>query len=89
MDEECRTLERCEDKIVVRQARVAYLEQVKADNLGDRNLWRSGLPALPIWNQKGKKQAGKRLGSKLALVAEKKKKVDKFQVCRPCRPMRD
>ena len=74
MNEDRRALERCEDKIVVRWARVAYLEQVKADDLGDWNLWRSGMPALPTWKQKGKKHAGKRIGSKLALGAEKEEK---------------
>ena len=32
------------------------MEQVKADELGDRNLWRTGLAApLPVWKRKGKK----------------------------------
>ena len=47
---------------------------MKADDLGDWNLWRSGMPALPTWKQKGKKHAGKRIGSKLALGAEKEEK---------------
>ena len=61
LDKEHRTLERCEDKIVVRRDRVAYLE-VKADDLEDRNLWRFGMPALPTWKQKAKKHNGKSLG---------------------------
>ena len=37
LDEECGALERCEEEIVFRRARVVWLEQVKADDLGDRN----------------------------------------------------
>ena len=80
LDEEREALERCEEEIVVRKARVAWLEQMKADDLGDRSLWRSGLPSLPSWKQKGKTHAGKRRGSKLAPTAEKKRKVDEAQV---------
>ena len=79
LDKEQRTLERCEDEIVIRRERVAYLEQVKADDMGDRNLWRYGLPKLPTWKQKAKKHAGKRFGSKLAQGAEKKRKIDECQ----------
>ena len=47
LDEERSALDRCEAEIVVRRSRVAWLEQVQADELGDRYLWRHGLEALP------------------------------------------
>ena len=45
LDEEQGALERCEVEIVVRRSRVAWLEQVQADDLGDRYHWRKGLEA--------------------------------------------
>ena len=48
--------------------------------MGDRNLWKSGLPKFPTWKQKAKKHPGKRFGSKLAPGAEKKRKIGEIQV---------
>ena len=42
------------------------MEQIKANELNDRNLWR----------RKGKKHAAKRKGSKLTLYSDKKRRVD-------------
>ena len=47
--------------------------------MGDRNQWRSGMPKLPTWKQKGKKHTGKRFGSRLAPGAEKKRKIEETQ----------
>ena len=66
LDEECGALERYKEEIVVRQAREAWLELVNVDDLGDRNQWRTVLPPLPSWRQKGKRHAGKRQGNNLA-----------------------
>ena len=76
MDEERRTLERCEEEIIARQAPVEHLERVKADDQGDRNLWRKKLPALLTWKQKTKRHVGKRFGSKLARDSNKKRKIE-------------
>ena len=81
MDEERRTLERCEEEIIVRIARVEHLKRVKADNQGVRNLWRKKLPALPTWKQKARKHTGKRFGSKLSLDLNKKRKIEEAQEC--------
>ena len=80
LDQERGVLEICEEEIIARRARVMHLEKVRADNLGDRNQWRTGLPSLPTWKKKGKIHAGKRQGSKLAPSDEKKRKTDKVQV---------
>ena len=72
--------ERFEEEIIARRAKVRHLEKVRADNLGDRNQLRTGLPSLPTWKQKKKIHAGKRQGSKLAPFDEKKRKTDKVQV---------
>ena len=45
LEEERGALERCQLEIVVRQSRVSWLEQVQADDLGDRYHWRKGLEA--------------------------------------------
>ena len=37
-----------------------HLEKVKANDLGDKNQWRTGLPSLPTWKQKKKIHSGKR-----------------------------
>ena len=63
-------------KSVVRRARVTWLEQIKADELSDRNLWRTGLAPLLVWKRKGKKHAANRQGSKLAPNSEKKRKME-------------
>ena len=73
-------LEKWEEEVIARGARVAWLEKVRANNLGDRNQWRTGLPPLPTWRQKGKTHTGKRQGSKLAPAVDKKRKIDKVQV---------
>ena len=79
LDQECGALERCEEEIIARRARVTQLEKVRANNLGDRNQWRTGLPSLPTWKQKGKIHAAKRQGSKLAPSGEKRTTI-KVQV---------
>ena len=66
LEEEGGALERCEEEITARRARVTYLEQIKADKLNDRNIWISGLVPLPVWRRKGKKHAVKRKGNKLS-----------------------
>ena len=65
LDEERRTLERCEEEINIRRAWVEHLERIKADDQGDRNLRRKKLPALSTWKQKTKRHVGKRFGSGL------------------------
>ena len=77
MDEERGALERCEVEIVARRSRVAWLEQVQADDLGDRHHWRKGLEALPSWKSKSARHAAKRKAAKSSLVSNPKKtKVD-------------
>ena len=63
LEEELGALERCKEEITARRARYAWLQQVKADNLQDRNLWRTGMVRLPVWKRKGKKHAAKRKGN--------------------------
>ena len=46
LEEKQGALKRCKEEITARRARVAWLEQIKADELKDRNLWRSGLVPL-------------------------------------------
>ena len=65
LDEERRALERCQEEIISRQARVSWLEQVQADNFGDRYLWRQGLIPLPSWKSKAARHAAKRKAAKL------------------------
>ena len=48
LEEDQGALEWCEEEINAIRARVAWLEQVQADDLQDRNLWRSGLVPLPV-----------------------------------------
>ena len=55
LEEECGVLERCEEEIAARRSKVAWLEQIKADDLKDRNLWRLGLVPLPVWKRKVEK----------------------------------
>ena len=77
LDEERGALERCEVEIVDRRSRVAWLEQVQADDLRDRYHWRKGLEALPSWKSKSARHAAKRKASKSSLVSEPKKtKID-------------
>ena len=45
LDEERGALEHCEVEFSARRSRVSWLEQVKANDLQDRNRWRSGLPS--------------------------------------------
>ena len=60
LEEERNALERCEEEIIIKRARVEHLERIKSDDQGDRILWRKKIPALPIWRQKPKKHVGKR-----------------------------
>ena len=60
LDEERGALDRCEAEIFVRRSRVAWIEQVQADELGDRYLWRHGLIALPSWKSKTARHTAKR-----------------------------
>ena len=52
LEEKQGALEHCKEEITARRARVAWLEQIKADELKDRNLWRSGLVPLPVWRRR-------------------------------------
>ena len=52
---------------------------MKADDLRDKNQWRTAFPNLPTWKQKGKKHAGKRFGSRLAQGVENKRRVEEKQ----------
>ena len=74
LEEEHGALERCKEEITARRSRVPWLEQIKADELKDRNLWRSGLVPLPVWRRKVKGQT-KRKASNSAPVVDKKQKV--------------
>ena len=80
LKEERGALERWEEEITARRARVAWLEQIKGDELNDRNLWRSGLVPLPVWRRKGKKHATKRKGNNPIPVIDKKRKIDEDSV---------
>ena len=48
LDKERGALEWCEAEIIARRSRVTWLERVKADDLQDRNFWRSSLVPLPV-----------------------------------------
>ena len=50
------------------------MEQIKVDELGDRNLWRTGLAPLPVWRRKVKRQ-----DRKLTQDSGKKRKVEESQ----------
>ena len=78
LEEERGALERCEAEIVVSRSRVAWLEQVEGDDLGDRYLWRKGLEALPSWKSKSARHAAKRKAVKSNL--ENKPKKSKIKV---------
>ena len=54
LKEERGALEHYEEDITARRSRVTWLEQIKADELKDRNLWRLGLVPLPVWRRKVK-----------------------------------
>ena len=60
LEEECGALESCKEEITARRSRVAWLEQIKADELKDRNIGRSGLVPLPVWRRKVKKHANRK-----------------------------
>ena len=59
---------------------MSWLEQVQADDLGDRYHWRQGLEALPCWKSKTARHAAKRKTarsrSKLDPSEPKKTKID-------------
>ena len=57
LEREQGALEWCKEKITARRARVVWLEQIKANELKDRNLWRCGLVPLPVWKRKVKRKA--------------------------------
>ena len=71
LEEECGALERCKEEIKARRSRVAWLEQIKDDELNDRNLWRLELVPLPVWRRKVKKHA-KRKANIYAPIADKR-----------------
>ena len=48
LDEERGALEQCKVEVSARRSKVTWLEQVKADDLQDRNRWRSGLVPLLV-----------------------------------------
>ena len=79
LDEERSALHRCEAEMVVRRSRVAWLEQVQADDLGDRYLWRKGLEALPSWKSKTARHAAKRKA--VRSEAKSKSKTRKVDDC--------
>ena len=76
LEKERGALEQCEEEITARRARVTWLEQIKADEWNDRNLWRSGLVPIPVWRRKNKKHAAKRKKNELTTASGKKRKVD-------------
>ena len=89
LEEERKALERCEEEIIIRRARVEHLERIKSDDQGDRTLWRKKIPALPVWRQKAKKHGGKSLRSKVEPDVSKKRKVeDPLTSCSPPRRVR-
>ena len=61
LEEERKALERCEEEIIIRRARVEHLEGIKLDDQGDQTLWTKKIPALPVWRQKAKKHHGKEI----------------------------
>ena len=77
LEEERKALERCEEEIIIRRARVGHLEGIKLDDQGDQNIWRKKIPAHPVWRQKAKKHVGKRKKkSKVELDMSKKRKIE-------------
>ena len=81
LDEERSALHRCEAEMVVRRSRVAWLEQVQADDLGDRYLWRKGLEALRSWKIKTASHHAKRKA--VRSEAQSKSKMRKIDDCPP------
>ena len=75
LDEERRALERCQEEIIARQARVSCIEHIQADEFGDRYLWRQGLTPLPSWKSKVARHAAKRKAAKLHPNPSKPKKL--------------
>ena len=87
LEEERKALERCEEEIIIRRARVGHLEGIKLDDQGDQNIWRKKIPAHPVWRQKAKKHVGKRKKkSKVELDMSKKRKIEDPLIC--CSPAR-
>ena len=62
-------------EITARRSRVAWLEQIKADELKHRNLWRSVLVPLSVWKRKVKKHAMRKANNP-APATDKRWKVD-------------
>ena len=54
---------------------MSWLEQVQADEFGDRYLWRDGLTPLPSWKSKVAKHAAKRKAAKLYPNPSESKKL--------------
>ena len=84
LEEERKPLEKCEEEIIIRRARVEHIEGIKSYDQGDRNQWRKKFPVLPVWRQKAKKHVGKRFGSKVDLDMSKKTKIEDPLIC--CSP---
>ena len=74
LDKERGALERCEVEGSARRSRVLWFEQVKADNLQDRNHWRTWLDPLPVWKKKFKKHAKRKANSTVSM-ADKRRKI--------------
>ena len=74
LDEKCGGLECCEVEISAWRFRVSWLDQDKANNLLDRNRWRSGLAPLPVWKRKVKKHAKRKANP----AADKKQKIGDY-----------
>ena len=75
LDEEHGALESCEVEVSARRSRASWLEQVKVDNLQDRNCLRSGLAPLPVWKRKIKKYT-KRKANASVPNADKRRRVE-------------
>ena len=75
LKEEPGALEFYEEEITARKSRITWLEQIKAHELKDRNLWSSGMVPLPVGKRKVKKHA-KRKANNSAPASNKRRKID-------------
>ena len=73
-DKEHGALEHCEVEISARRSRVYWLEQVKADDLQNRNCCRSSQAPLPVWKRKIKKHTKRKAKASISM-ADKRQKV--------------
>ena len=71
LDEEREVLEKCEVEVSAWRSRVSWLEQLKADDLQDRNRCRSGLVPLPFWKRKTMKHAKRKANASVPTVDKK------------------